>query len=260
MKTSAFFFGLFALLLAFTGEAAPPLPALTVPRTETAPRVDADPADPAWVGAPLLASLALSPGADPGDAPLPTEVRLLWDAQYLYARFTCRQAEIDAPFTGRDRQHYQADVVEVFLDPVGDGRQYFEFEVTPKNQVLDARFDIGVEPRSGEDGKLLEEIAKHHLGYHLEWNCEGLRTAVRLQPGGWTADFALPAAPLLQRLGLTKFAPLTLRAHLQRYHWTEPYADPMPPSRRLIAMSWTPVIKGCPHISPSVMGFLKLAP
>jgi len=32
------------------------------------------------------------------------------------------------------------------------------------------------------------------------------------------------------------------------------------PDRRLIAMSWAPVLHGCPHISPTVMGSLKLVP
>lgn len=242
----------------------PPLPVLTIAHAEATPKLDADPADPAWAKAPALPGLGLTIGADPGDEALPTEVRLLWDAQFLYVRFTCRQTGIDAPFASRDQPHYKADVVEVFLDPVGDGRQYFEIEVSPKNQIFDALFTLTTEPRANENGRLLPDVINRNLWNSVDWNCESLRTATRLQTTatgettGWVADLALPAAPLLRRLGLTKFEPLTLRAHLLRYHWTEPYADPAPPSRRLIAMSWATVEKGCPHISPGAMGFLKL--
>jgi len=53
---------------------------------------------------------------------------------------------------------------------------------------------------------------------------------------------------------------MTLRAHLLRYRWTKPFSTAVDPERRLIAMSWAPVLHGCPHISPGAMGVLKLVP
>jgi len=53
---------------------------------------------------------------------------------------------------------------------------------------------------------------------------------------------------------------MTLRAHLLRYRWTKPFSTAVDPERRLIAMSWAPVLHGCPHISPGAMGVLKLEP
>ncbi len=236
-----------------------------MPRVVVAPKVEADPADPAWEKAARLASIPLCVGSDARDAALGTEVQLLWDERFLYVRFICADTATDAPFEGRDQPHYKADAVEVFLDAVGDGRQYTELEVSPKNQVFDALFTLTAEPRGDEHGKLLDEVRNRDLWSNAAWNFEGLRTATRvLREGekttGWIADIALPAGPVLRRFGLAKFQPMTLRAHLLRYRWTKPFSAVADPERRLIAMSWAPVLHGCPHISPGAMGVLKLMP
>jgi hypothetical protein len=76
----------------------------------------------------------------------------------------------------RDAPLYTEEVVEVFLDPVGDLQSYFEFEVNPLNAVLDL------------------VIRRNRSGFvkNFAWRCEGLRSETRRTPNGWNAELSLP--------------------------------------------------------------------
>ena len=247
------------------GTHSSPPPRLGVPYASTAPRGRAEPDDPAWVHASLIPALTPSLSTEAGlPAPLGTEVRLLWDEQFLYVRFTCQSDSLYAPFHGRDADHYKGDVVEVFLDPKADGREWVELEVTPENQVLDQITLLTADPRSGPDLRLVPEVYPRDAWTFREWNLEGLKTEVSQQKQdgkliGWTVDLALPAKPLLKRLAKSRYeADLTMRLNLMRYDY-KPAADPTAP-RNLSAMNWAPVIRGCPHFSPEAMGYITLLP
>lgn len=235
-----------------------PLPVLNVPRALSTPRLNASPSDAAWASAATISALTLSRGEELSSNVPPTRVKLMWDENFLYARFECGDTRIYAPFVKPDRDQplYQGDVVELFLDVVGDGRQYVELQISPRNQVFDQNIVLSTAPVSDENGRLVDAILKRDFWPDSSWNMKGLQTAASTRPRGWTADVAVPAAPLLRRLGLKTFAPMTLRAHLMRYKWI-PTGDPKTP-RRLIPMNWAPVQSGTPHISPQAMGFLKL--
>ena len=103
-----------------------PRPTLDIPHTLAAmtPKMTADTADPAWKSAGHISGMSVALGpSEQGKVALPTTVDALWDADYLYLRFTCMDNEIYCPITGRDKDIYRNDAVEVFLDPKGDGRQ-----------------------------------------------------------------------------------------------------------------------------------------
>lgn len=167
-------------------------------------------------------------------------------------RFVCEDVEIESPFAGRDQPHYKGDVVELFLDPVGDGRNYVELQVSPNNQIFDQQISLDAAPRSDANGRLRNVFLKKHFHPHPEWDMPGLRTATRRVPGGWIAELAVPAAAF----GRSSWRPMTLCAHLMRYDWQHSSSG----KRRLIAMNWAPVRYGCPHISPAAMGRLVLLP
>jgi hypothetical protein len=187
-------------------------------------------------------------------------VLVQWDADYLYVRFIADDDDIKTPFTERDAFHYLGDVCEVFLDPVGDGRQYFEFQLSPRGGILDQYVVLSDPPLYNEWGRLTADYKARSYWPNLSWNCSGLKTAARSleRDGrlvGWIAEFALPAKALLQRLGRTEFAPQTLRANFMRYDW-QPGKDAAQPE--LVQANWSPVLVGCPHISAVRMGFLQL--
>lgn len=224
------------------------------------PRVDADPQDPAWSQPATIDAFTLAKHSNASDKVLPTQVRLLWDKDWLYIRFTSTGPEPYAPFGDtRDALHYQGDVVEVFLDPVGDGRQYFEIQQSPAGGVLDLNTTLTAEARSDKDGRLVAEVLSRDYWPNRSYDMPKLRVASRSVRHAdvhvWTADFALPAPEVLKRLGKKRFEPMSLRANLIRYHALDKVGTP---GWRLIAMNWSPVKFGCPHQSPAAMGTLEL--
>lgn len=220
-------------------------PQVLVPRTAAPPQMKAAPDEAIWDRAALIPHLTMSRGTDAtGLQPLPTSVRLLWDAQYLYLRFRCTDTEIYTPITGRDAELYKGDVVEVFLDPVGDARWYIELQVNPRGDIFDQMFSITTQPRSNAQGRLLDEVLARDWWPNLSWTLDGLRVATQVlpsqnQPKEWIADIAIPAAPLLRRLGKSQFEPMDLRAHFMRYDWAPPLSETQ--KRRLVAMNWATV-------------------
>lgn len=232
-----------------------PLPAIDVPRALVAPAMAARLDDPAWQRAAVIAGLTVSRGGEAGDARrLPTEARLMWDHQFLYIRFICEDNDIYAP-------HFKGDVVEVFLDVKGDSMQYIELQVNPNGELYDSLFLLTAPPQSHADGRLIRQVLQRDGWDNPAWNLPGLRVGTGRfgeEPGksGWIVDIALPAEALLRRLGKKAWEPMDIRSHLLRYDW-QPAAGPGSP-RQLVAMNWSPVLHGCPHISPRAMGCLRL--
>lgn len=112
-----------------------------------------------------------------GSEPLQgTEVKVGWDQKFFRVLFTCQDTLPWATFTVRDAPLYKEEVVEVFIDTEGDGGGYFEIEVNPNNAVLDGCMR---RVRSG-------------FRKDFRWHCAGLRTGVRLFPGGWAVELAIP--------------------------------------------------------------------
>jgi hypothetical protein len=87
--------------------------------------------------------------------------------------------------TKRDDPLWNEEVVEVFLDPDGDGLNYAELEVSPNNVVVD----------------LLLARPRADLAASLRWDIDGLLTAVGRTPGGWVAEIAIPW-PSLEAAGV----------------------------------------------------------
>jgi hypothetical protein len=154
------------------------VPRLRCERREHSGAVDADAQASRWQTCPVVILRDVVTGAPPGQG---TEVRAIWSGDELRVLFIAADKEPWATFTERDAPLYQEEVVEVFIDPVGDGLSYFEFEVNPLNAVLDL---VLRRNRSG----LLKDFG---------WRCEGLRTAARVLPGGWTAELAIPFCSLV---------------------------------------------------------------
>jgi len=254
----------FAFLLpAERGLDAAQYPTLDVQYARVAPHLDAGLNDPAWDSAVAIPHLSLSLGDTSDLTALPTEVRLLWDEHFLYIRFICTGTDIYVPYRGHDQPHYKGDVVEVFLDPVGDAREYVEIELTPKNDTFDQVILITApQVKSDSQGVLLKEVQERDFWAFPQWDLAGLRTAAKicvLPSGeqGWIAELAIPANPLLQRLGRTTFMAMTMHANLLRYEWRKSGSD-SGAARQLIPMNWAPVRNGSPHLSPEAMGLLRL--
>ena len=107
-----------------------------------------------------------------------TTVAAWWDAEAWHLTFQCEDAKPWATLTERDGRLWTEEVVEVFIDPVGDLQAYFEIEVNPRNAVCDL------------------VLRRSRGGWRKEfgWHCEGLRTTAQLVPEGWSAELHIPFA------------------------------------------------------------------
>jgi len=109
-----------------------------------------------------------------------TWIKVAWCPEALRVLFWVEDSYVWSTLSERDAPLWKEEVVEVFLDPVGDLQSYFEFEVNPVNAVL----DLVVWPE-GEG-----------LRKDFQWRCEGLQTAVQRTSAGWCAEFSIPFASL----------------------------------------------------------------
>ena len=137
----------------------------------------ADPSSQFWSDVPWFALRETVSGQPPKQS---TRVRLAWDAGECRVLFHAEDLHPWATLTERGAPLYEEEVVEVFLDPVGDLECYFEIEVNPLNAVLDL------------------VLRRNRSGYKKDfaWRCDGLRTAVAKDSTGWRAELSIPFAAL----------------------------------------------------------------
>jgi len=106
----------------------------------------------------------------------PTILKTAWSKAALHVLFESADTEAWGTLTRHDDPLYNEEVVEVFLDPVGDLESYFEIEVSPLNVVCDL------------------VLRRTRSGYQKEfgWDCEGLQTCVEKTETSWTAELTIP--------------------------------------------------------------------
>ncbi len=171
------------------------IPEATVVKARGPIAIDSRLEEPDWARAERLRDFVISTSGR--RAPLDVDARMLWDEQALYVMFDVEDYDIVSTFTQRDDALYTEDVVELFLDPNGDGKDYVELEVSPNGVLFDALFP--------SYRKALERSKR--------WNLPGLRAAVATHDEGYRVELRVPFD------GLPGGAPNagdTWRAHLYR--------------------------------------------
>ena len=169
----------------------------TVKRAATPIQIDGILSEPDWSGAALTEPFLLYGR----NAHFRTQAKLLWDDSYLYVGFICEDTDVWSSFTKRDSYLYQNDVVEVFLDPDGDGLNYAEIEVSPLNIVADLLLD-----------------KPYSAGGHGNWgwNLDSMLTGVTVNGTVnvrdsldtlWTCEMALPFEGLAPIASSMSFPP-----------------------------------------------------
>ncbi len=115
-----------------------------------------------------------------GAAPYRTRFRALWSERGLHLRF---ESEDDGPWftmTNRDDPLWEEEVVEIFLDPLSDGR-YVEVELNPANVVCDLR-------KLGPGEVASDPIGRMDRGFSVT----GMQTAVSDADGAWIGTLFFP--------------------------------------------------------------------
>ena len=155
------------------------LPTYRAARTLDAITVDGKLTEFTWAALPRVGRFTDIRQANQATA-APTEATVAWDDRNLYVAFVCTDENPWGTMDTRDSRLWEQEVVEVFLDPDGDGKNYPELEVSPHNVVVD----------------LLIPAAGAGLSTAIRWDIEGLRTAVAKHAAGWTVEIAIPWASL----------------------------------------------------------------
>ena len=172
---------------AMKGDDKPPAET-KVPRIKKAPTIDGVLEEAVWRRAPSLTLRDIKGRNAPA-----TTAKLLWDDKNLYIAFDCADTDIWATKTQRDDFLWEEEVVEVFIDPDGDGRNYYEFQVNPLGTQIDLLIPDAVE--GVKDAKR-----------NAQWNCKGWRSAVKVRgtvnqrddtDEGWTVEMAIPLTELV---------------------------------------------------------------
>jgi hypothetical protein len=156
------------------------VPLYEIARTATPVKIDGRLDDVVWASASAFPNFL---NLDGSASTIMTEAKALYDDNYLYFSFRCRDENIWATLKTRDQHLWDEEVVEVFVQ--ADPRQpsYLELEVNPLGTMLDI---------------YLLDIRKP---LHYEsWNSQKLKWGVRVSgtvdgksgDREWTCEIALP--------------------------------------------------------------------
>lgn len=118
------------------------LPRYDARKRDGAIKIDGLLDEAAWKKAQVI---TLSNGeAGGGEVRYATRVRMLWDDSAIYLAFECDDPDVHQPLTKHDDPLWQHDLVEVFIDPDGDGASYMELHVAPSGAMSDSIYaDFG---------------------------------------------------------------------------------------------------------------------
>jgi hypothetical protein len=144
--------------------------------------------EPQWKGLDTL-RLALNNAPAGGMPTVETKVLVAWSRTRLYVAFIADGKNVKGTITRHDGALYDQDVVEMFIDPDGDGKDYIELEWNCLNTSLDYFFTA---PRQGDN---------------TAWTAEGMQNAVKVRgtannasdtDTGMVAEISLPWTALKQ--------------------------------------------------------------
>ena len=165
-------------------------PVAVIPRAPSAPVIDgAFEDEAAWAGA-----LKLEPFANTltGEkSPRQTAVRVMWDDAALYVAMRADDDYLQSKYTQRDEELWHEDAFEMFLDPQGDKKDYYEIQVSPAGVLFDSHL---AEYRKNDNAWNGEIAAAAKVDGTLNDGKDGDK--------GWTAEIAIPWKTLDKSAGV----------------------------------------------------------
>ncbi len=177
--------------------AAPPDPAQVpapreyrVPFAATPPTLDGRLDDAVWAKAPWTEDFVDIEGPSKPAPAYRTRVRMLWDERFLYIGAELADPHVWGTLCTHDEIVFHDNDFEVFIDPDGDGREYYELEVNALGTV----FDLFLQRTYRAGGPAIHA-----------WDAKGLVTRIAVQgtlgdprdiDAGWTVEWAIPWSAL----------------------------------------------------------------
>lgn len=149
-------------------------------------KIDGIPDETAWSCAAWSADFVDIEGEKKSVPRLQTRMKMLWDEQYLYIAAFLEEPHLWGSLSNRDDTVYRDNDFEVFIDPDGDGLNYYELEINALGTVFDL---------------LLKKPYNKGGNADIPWDFDDLQTAVHLQgtlnnpsdtDTAWTIEMAIP--------------------------------------------------------------------
>jgi Carbohydrate family 9 binding domain-like len=148
--------------------------------------IDGKGSDPAWAAAQWSNDFVDIEGDRRPKPSFRTRMKMLWDDKYLYVLAEMEEPNVWATLTEKNSIIYHDNDFEVFIDPDGDAREYYEFEMNALNTIWELTLD-----------KPYHEGGTPILGTNLP----GLKSAVFVDgtinnpadvDHGWSVEIAFP--------------------------------------------------------------------
>ncbi len=118
-----------------------------IPYTKASIEIDGKLTESAWQQAPSVGPFEFPWWHEGDPVKQQTEVKVLWNDEYLYVSFVCQDHNVLAERTERDSMVYRDDCVEVFGSPRIDKPDwYFNLEINANGAILDNFRPYGVAP------------------------------------------------------------------------------------------------------------------
>lgn len=163
---------------------------LAVKKTNATITIDGKFDEPAWKQAFVDGGNFYTTDGKPFGEAEAVSAGILWDDEKLYFAFNVADKDIKTPYTKRDSTLWSggkrgaSDVVEIFLDPDADGKNYLELQVSPARAIFDAIF-------TGYRSPAWQEACKTDLAIEQAVVLDG--TLNDTQPDkGYTLEVAIP--------------------------------------------------------------------
>jgi len=131
-----------------------------------------------------------------------TWAKILWDENYLYVGFYCQDDKVWATYEDQDDPLYREDVVEVYIDPDADGKNYLEIEVNPLNTI----FDLWLTKPYKDGGQAVTGWTMADLGTAI--TVAGTTNDNADQDTAWICEMALPFSEMKFAANSMNFPPL----------------------------------------------------
>jgi hypothetical protein len=118
------------------------------PFTATPPVLDGRLDDAAWLHAPWTDDFVDIQGSELPSPRYRTRLKMLWDDSHLYIGVSMEEPHLWATLRNHDDIVFRDNDIEIFIDPDGDTREYYEIEANAFGTI----FDLYLHRRYKEDG------------------------------------------------------------------------------------------------------------
>ena len=168
-----------------------------------------------WKQAVLISDFEDIEGAAKPKPTFSTSVKMMWDSQYLYIGAVLEEPHLWGTLKNHDDIIYRDHDFEVFIDPMGDGEQYFEIEINVLGTIMDL---------------FMNKPYKKGGTFDMGWNTTGIQSKIIANgtindntdiDSGWTVEMAIPytAISRLERAAAPSFNK-PWRINFSRVQWT----------------------------------------